>query len=54
MSLKINVDKKAGDVFVFTISGSVDSDTYKLLDDRIAPILNAGAKVIQLSFAWAA
>ena len=46
MSLKISVDKKAGDVFVFTISGSVDSDTYKLLDDRIAPILNAGAKVI--------
>lgn len=46
MSLKISVEKKAGDVFVFTMSGSIDSDTYKILDDRVVPILNAGAKVI--------
>lgn len=46
MALKINVDKRSGDVYVFTLSGSIDSDTYKILDDRIAPILNAGAKVV--------
>lgn len=46
MSLKINVEKKPGDVFVFAMNGSIDSDTYKELDDRIGPILNAGAKVI--------
>lgn len=46
MSLKVNEEKKPGDVYVFTISGSIDSDTYKLLDDRVMPVLNAGAKVI--------
>lgn len=46
MSLKIDIEKKPGDVYVFTLAGSIDSDTYKLLDDRIAPILNGGAKVI--------
>ena len=46
MSLNIDVATKPGDVFVFTLSGSIDSDTYKLLDDRIAPILNGGAKVV--------
>jgi len=46
MSLKINVDKRSGDVYVFTLSGSIDSDTYNILDERIAPILNAGAKVV--------
>jgi anti-anti-sigma factor len=46
MSLKVNIEKKAGDVFVFTLSGSIDSDTYKDLDDRVSPLLNAGAKVM--------
>lgn len=46
MSLKINVEKKPGDVFVFAMNGSIDSDTYKELDDMVSPILNAGAKVI--------
>lgn len=46
MSLKINIEKKPGDVSVFTLNGSIDSDTYKELDDRVSPILNAGAKVV--------
>ncbi|MFA5093636.1 MAG: STAS domain-containing protein [Candidatus Omnitrophota bacterium] len=46
MSLKINVDKKPGDVFVFSINGSIDTDTYKELDDRVSPLLSSGAKVI--------
>jgi len=46
MSLKINSEKKPGDVFVFTLNGSIDSDTYKELDDRISPVLNSGAKVV--------
>ena len=46
MSLKVNEKRKPGDVYVFTISGSIDSDTYRLLDDRVMPILNAGAKVV--------
>jgi anti-anti-sigma regulatory factor len=37
MSLKINVDKKPGDVFIFSINGSIDTDTYKELDDRVSP-----------------
>lgn len=45
MSLKVNVEKKSGDVFVFTMAGSIDSDTYKILDDKVMPALNAGAKV---------
>ncbi len=46
MVLKIDVDKRSGDVYVFSLSGSIDSDTYNILDDRITPILNAGAKVV--------
>jgi len=46
MSLKVNSEKKHGDVFVFSLNGSIDSDTYKELDDRISPALNGGAKVI--------
>ena len=46
MSLKVNSEKKPGDVFVFSLNGSIDSDTYKELDDRISPALNGGAKVI--------
>ncbi|MDD5270251.1 MAG: STAS domain-containing protein [Candidatus Omnitrophica bacterium] len=46
MSLKVNSEKKPGDVFVFSLNGSIDSDTYKELDDRISPVLNGGAKVI--------
>lgn len=46
MSLKVNSEKKPGDVFVFALNGSIDSDTYKELDDRISPVLNGGAKVV--------
>ncbi|MDD5424766.1 MAG: STAS domain-containing protein [Candidatus Omnitrophica bacterium] len=46
MSLNISIEKKSGDVFVFTMKGSIDSDTYKELDDRVSPLLNAGAKVV--------
>ncbi len=46
MSLRINVEKKPGDVYTFTISGSLDSDTYKSLEDMISPVLNSSTKVI--------
>jgi len=46
MALKIDVERKPGDVFVFALSGSIDSDTYKTLDDGVNPILSAGAKVV--------
>ena len=46
MALKVNLEKKQGEVYVFTVSGSIDSDTYKTLEDKVNPILNAGAKVI--------
>lgn len=46
MALKVNVEKKQGEVYVFLVSGSIDSDSYKVLEDRVNPILNAGAKVI--------
>jgi anti-sigma B factor antagonist len=46
MSIRINVEKKPGEVYTFTISGSVDSDTYKNLEDKINPVLNSETKVI--------
>jgi anti-anti-sigma factor len=46
MSLRINVEKKPGDVYTVTISGSIDSDTYKGLEDKINPVLNSSTKVI--------
>lgn len=45
MSIKIKVEKKQGDVYLFYISGSIDSDTYNDLEDRANPILPL-AKVI--------
>jgi len=48
MSLKISVQKRPGDVYVFTLSGSIDSDTYQILGDEANPILDSGAKVIIL------
>ncbi len=45
MSIKVRVEKKEGDVYLFNISGSIDSDTYKDLEDRANPVLTA-AKVI--------
>lgn len=46
MSLKVNIEKRQGEVYVFSISGSIDSDTYRLVEDKVNPIFNAGAKVI--------
>lgn len=46
MSIGINIEKKPGEVYVFTISGSIDSDTYKTLEEKVNPILDSSTKVI--------
>lgn len=46
MSLNIDIEKKPGDAYVFALSGSIDSDTYQMLDEKVDPVLAAGAKVV--------
>src|SRR3989338_7494691 len=46
MAIRINIEKRPGEVYTFAISGSIDSDTYKSLEDKVSPVLNSSTKVI--------
>ncbi|MFH0771404.1 MAG: STAS domain-containing protein [Candidatus Omnitrophota bacterium] len=46
MSLNVSVNKRQGGVFLVSIIGSIDSDTYRILDEKTAPILIPETKVI--------
>ena len=46
MALKINIEKKEKGVFMVTLDGSLDSDTYMDLENEIQPILEQSPKVM--------
>lgn len=46
MSLRVNVEKKDGGVYIFTITGSIDTDTFKILADKVTPLLVTNTRVI--------
>lgn len=46
MPLKVNVEKKKHDIFVVSPEGSIDSETYLDLENKLRPVIEASPKVI--------
>lgn len=46
MSLNVNITPKQGGIYLVSISGSIDSDTYVILEQKVAPLLNPATKAI--------
>lgn len=46
MSLNVKLNQRQEGIFLVTVVGSIDSGTYKILEDKITPLLNPETKVI--------
>jgi len=46
MSLNVKLDQRQEGIYLLTIVGSIDSDTYKILEEKVTPLLNPKTKVI--------
>ena len=46
MALKVGIEKKKDDVYVVSPGGSIDSETYMDLENKLQPVIEASPKVI--------
>lgn len=52
MTLNVTSEQKAQGIFVVTVAGSLDSNTYKVFEEKLAPLLGESTELVVFDLAY--